>query len=73
MKSQLHNKWMQQIGIEFRHIWVGTVIHWELCKQRKFENTNQENIFKMIWDDYFLNEHNIYAHVMQADSSLRNI
>ena len=35
-----------------RHDWVGKVIHWELCKEFKFDHmTNPENeMHKILWD-----------------------
>ena len=41
--DQPHNNWMQQISTEYktRHDWVGKVIHWELCKKSKFDQTSK--------------------------------
>ena len=44
-----------------RHDWVGKVIHWELCKELKFDHTNkwykhkpesilENEMHKLLWD-----------------------
>ena len=32
---------LAQKGYKARHDWVGKVIHWEICKKFKFDNTNK--------------------------------
>ena len=55
-----------------RHDWVGKVIHWEMCKKLKFENTNkwymhnpapvlENDTHKLLWDFNIQTDHLIPA------------
>ena len=33
-----------------KHSWVGKVIHWELCKKFKFDNTSKWYMHTILWD-----------------------
>ena len=55
-----------------RHDWVGKVIHWEMCKQLKFDHTNkwymhspasvlENNTHKLLWDFDIHTDHLISA------------
>ena len=32
---------MTVIGIKTRHVWIGKVIHWEMCRKFRFDHTNK--------------------------------
>ena len=40
-------KKLAQKELKTRHVWVGTVIHWELCKRLKFDHTSKYYMHKL--------------------------
>ena len=64
-------KWVQN-EYKARHVWVGKVIHWEMCKKFKFDYTNkwymynqapvlENNTHKLLWDFDIHSDHLISA------------
>ena len=64
-----------------RHDWVGKVIHWEMCKKFKFNDTNkwymhhpahvlENNTHKLLWDFDMHADHKISAR--RADLKIIN-
>ena len=63
---------LTQKDYKARHDWVGTVIHWEMCKKFKFDHTNkwymhnpapvlENDTHKLLWDFNIQTDHLIPA------------
>ena len=69
---QPHNKRMQQKEYKTIHVWVGRVIHREMCKKFNFDLTNKRyihnpehvlknNTYKLLWDFEIHSDYRISA------------
>ena len=63
---------LEQKGYKTRYVWMGKVLHWELCKKLKFDHTHkwymhnpeyviENETHKLVWDFEIKTNHQILA------------